>query len=117
MTDKPPLTVFSEVFGDTLRPAPQPTPPPAPTLASEGDAHNKLQRNVQLALEVHHKLMSAEPENAGDKRLALEAANMSVKAALATDRTALKARQENTMELFMLRVLFSRKRLGYAGQA
>jgi hypothetical protein len=101
----------TDLFGDTLRPAPQPAP--APTLASEGDAHNKLQRNVQLALEVHHKLMSTEPETAGDKRLALEAANMSVKAALATDRTALKARQENTMELFMLRVLFSRKRLGY----
>lgn len=97
---------------DRLEEALASTPSP-PVLATEGDAHNKLQRNVQLALEVHHKLMSAEPENAGDKRLALEAANMSVKAALATDRTALKARQENTMELFMLRVLFSRKRLGY----
>ena len=85
MTDKPTLAVFSEVFGDSLRPAPQPTPPPAPTLATEGDAHNKLQRNVDLALDVHHKFMTTEPETAGDKRLALEAANMSVKAALATD--------------------------------
>lgn len=84
------------------------SPPPKPVLTSDGDAHNKLQRNVQVALDIHHQLMLAEPETAGDKRLALEAANMSVKAALATDRTALKARQENTIEIVMLRVLFAR---------
>lgn len=48
----------------------------------------------------------------GDKRLALEAANMTVKAALATDKTALKARQDNTIARVLLRMLFYKKLRG-----
>jgi hypothetical protein len=97
------------VFGDTLRPAPQPAP--APTLATEGEAHSKLQRNVDLALDVHQQAMRANLPDVpqGDKRLMVESAHATIKAALATDRTALKARQENTIEIVMLRVLFARK--------
>lgn len=91
--------------------------PPKPTLTDEGsDAHNKLQRNVDVALDLHYEFMMADPESAGDKRLALESANTTIKAALATDRTALKARQENTIELVMLRVLFARKMHGIASK-
>ena len=88
--------------------------PPKPTLASEGDAHNKLQRNVDLALDVHQQAMRANLPDVpqGDKRLMVESAHATIKAALATDRTALKARQENTIELVMLRVLLARKARG-----
>jgi hypothetical protein len=116
MTDKPALVVFKEVFGDTLRSAQKPVPSPAPTLATEGDAHNKLQRNVDLALDVHKKAMDANLPDVpqGDKRLMVESAHATIKAALATDRTALRAHQDNIMELVMLRVLFARKLHGYA---
>ena len=40
-------------------------------------------------------------------------ATATVKAALTTDRTALKARQDRALERVFLRVLFHRKRLGY----
>ena len=86
--------------------------PPTPTLASDGEAHAQLKRNLAVALEVHRDFMVAERETAGDKRLALEAANMTVKAALTTDRTALKARQENTLERLFLNCLFQWKRMG-----
>jgi len=96
------------------------TPPPSGSamgLTSPGDeAHVKLKRNLSLALDRQHEFLGAPvtPEMpVSEKRMVLEAAGATVKAALATDRTALKARQDNTLELVMLRVLFHRKRLGY----
>ena len=53
--------------------------------------------------------MTAEQVTAGDKRLALEAANITVKAALTTDRTALKARADNTLERVLLRAIVVRR--------
>ena len=88
-----------------------PTSPP-PTLAAEGEAHSKLKRNLSKALDVHDKILDADlPPDLphGDKRLMLEAANATVKAALATDRAVLKARTDNVLELVFLRVLFHRK--------
>lgn len=90
-------------------------PAPPPTLAAEGEAHSKLKRNLDKALEVHLQAMSASLPGditAGDKRLMVESAHATVKAALATDRTALRAKQENTLELVFLRVLFHRWRMG-----
>jgi hypothetical protein len=102
-----------DLFDKALPPRP---PPPPPTLASEGEAHQKLKRNLDLALDVHNQAMRAElPPDlpAGEKRLMVETAHVTVKAALATDRTALRARQENTLEIVMLRILFARKQRGY----
>jgi hypothetical protein len=89
--------------------------PPTTGLTSDSEAHAKLKRNLTLALDVHKAAMSAELPDipVSDKRLMVETAHVTVKAALATDRTALKARQDNTLELVFLRVLFHRKRLGY----
>ena len=55
MPDKPATPIFNEVFGDILNPAaPQPEPPP--DLASE--AHSKLRRNLDLALDRHQELIA-----------------------------------------------------------
>jgi len=110
MTEKPALPVFAEVFSDVLRPAPQPAPP-----TTEEEAHTKLKRNLDLALERHGEILSqpiTEETNARDKRLAADVGASTIKAALTTDKTALKARQDNILELVMLRVIFHRKRMG-----
>jgi hypothetical protein len=84
-----------------------------PPLTSDAEAHTKLKRNLAVALDVHNEIMTfrldAPP---ADKRLALEAANATVKAALATDRAALKARQDNALERVFLRLLYYRKVMG-----
>jgi len=110
MTEKPAAPIFNELFGDVLHPAPQPEPDP--TLVS-AEAHAKLKRNLGVALDRHHDFMTADQVTAGDKRLALEAANNTVKAALATDRTALKAKSEKTIERVLLRLLVIRKMRGF----
>jgi hypothetical protein len=84
-------------------------------LTSEGEAHEQLKLNLSQALKLHKQIMNFElpPETtAGDKRLAADAANATIKAALTTDRTALKARQDNTLERLFLRVLFIAKSMG-----
>jgi hypothetical protein len=117
MTEKPTLPVFNEVFGDLLRPAPQPAPD-SEFAPSTGEAANaKLKRNLNLALERHKDIMSLDigPESpVGEKRLVLEAATATVKAALTTDRTALKARSNNTLERVFLRLLFIKLQMGRA---
>ncbi len=83
--------------------------PERPALTVEGEAHAKLKRNLSMALEVHKQAMAQELQGeGGDKRLALEAANTTVKAALTTDRTALKARADNTIERVLLRAIVVR---------
>lgn len=85
------------------------------SLTFEGEPHVKLKRNLSLALDVHQQAMKGElpPElPAGEKRLAVESASATVKAALATDRTALKARSEKLMEQVFLRLLFYKKLFG-----
>lgn len=81
------------------------------TLTSEGsEAHTLLKRNLTLALGVHRDAMTGQLEGeGGDKRLALEAANTTVKAALVTDRTALKARADNVIERVLLRAIVVRR--------
>jgi hypothetical protein len=107
MTEKPAAPIFNELFGDVLQPAPQPEPDPA--LVSE-EAHAKLKRNLSIALDVHKAAMEATLPNIeiGNKRLMVEAANMTVKAALTTDKTSLKARSEKTIERVLLRLLVIR---------
>jgi hypothetical protein len=103
--------IFNKVFGDALRPAPQPEPPPL--VATE--AHEKLRRNLGLALDRHHDLIAKPltPETtAHDKRLALEASTSTIKAALATDRTALRTRQEDTLGIALIRIWLSGVLLG-----
>ena len=81
------------------------------------EAHAKLKRNLDLALQRHEERLSqplAEETDLRNKRLVAEVANTTVEAALATDRNALKARQQNTIEIVMLRVLFARIRRGMA---
>jgi hypothetical protein len=97
--------------------APVPADVPEPPRAVAAEPYAKLKRNLDLALDVHKQALSASLPDvpASDKRLMVESAHATVKA-LATDRTAVKARQENTLELVMLRVLFARKRHGYASK-
>jgi hypothetical protein len=109
MTEKPSAPIFNEVFADILHSNPKPEPDP--TSVSE-EAHAKLRRNLDVALDRHHDFMIADQVTAGDKRLALEAANTTVKAALTTDRTALKAKSEKTIARVLLRLLFVRKSRG-----
>ena len=104
MTDK--TNIFREVFDEVLYTAPKPAP--ESPLVSDTELHAKLKRNLDLALDQHHNFMTAEQVTAGDKRLALEAANITVKAALTTDRTALKAKSERTIERVLLRLLVIR---------
>jgi hypothetical protein len=92
-----------------------PAPPPGTTLASEGEAHEQLKLNLKQALNLQKQIMGFDlsPDlTASDKRLAADAANATVKAALTTDRTALKARQDNTLERVFLRVLFHARVMG-----
>jgi hypothetical protein len=110
MPEKPSAPIFNEVFGHIRHSTPKPEPDP--TVSEE--AHVKLRRNLDLALNRHHDFMTADQVTAGDKRLALEAANTTVKAALTSDRTALKARNEKTIERVLLRLLFLRRQRGYA---
>jgi len=112
MTEKPALPIFNEVFGDLLRPAPQPAPEPAQTIGEEANA--KLKRNLDMALDVHQQAMSATLPDVpvGEKRLMVESAHMTVKAALTTDKTALKARSDNVLERVLLRCLFAAHRRG-----
>ena len=105
MAEKPSAPIFNEVFGHILHPTPKPEPDPA--LVSE-EAHVKLRRNLDLALDRHNDFMTADQVTAGDKRLALEAANTTIKAALTADRTALKAKSEKTIERVLLRLLVIR---------
>jgi hypothetical protein len=113
MTEKP--NVFKEVFGDALHPAPKPEPEPDPTLVSE-EAHAKLKRNLTKALDRHDALMDLPIDGpaatAGDKRIVLEAANATVKAALTTDRAALKAKSDNILYRVLLRAIFIRLESG-----
>jgi hypothetical protein len=104
MPEKPSAPIFNEVFGHILQPTPKPEPDP--TLSEE--AHAKLKRNLDVALDRHHDFMTADQVTASDRRLALESANMTVKAALTTDRTALKAKSEKTIERALLRLLVIR---------
>jgi len=98
---------FSDLSCDELFEGP-------PPLTTATEAHEKLKRNLDQALDWHSAAMAGELPDlpAGDKRLGQESANMTVKAALTTDRTALKARSEGIAERLALRTLFHRKRLG-----
>lgn len=80
----------------------------------EGEAHVKLKRNLDLALDRHKEIMADELQGVPHQtqRLIADVATATVKAALATDKTALKARQDNALERVFLRVLFHRKRRG-----
>jgi hypothetical protein len=92
-----------------------PADEPEPTRAVATEAHAKLKRNLDLALERHEEILSrpiVEETDVRNKRLVAEVATATVKAALTTDRTALKARQENTMERLFLRYLFVKRRNG-----
>ena len=87
--------------------------PPPPILTSS-EAHAKLKRNLDMALDVHQQAMSATLPDVpvGEKRLMVESAHATVKAALATDKTALRARSDNTLERILIRCLFYARRFG-----
>lgn len=111
MPDKPSAPIFNELFGDVLRPAPQAEPPPL--VAQE--SHAKLARNLSKALDRHNELMDLDigPDApANNKRVVLDAASTTIKAATTVDRTALKARSENVHEITMLRIWFAGVKLG-----
>jgi hypothetical protein len=96
---------------------PDPFDRPQPELPRfvESEAHELLKENLTLALGVHRQAMTGKlPANLpiGEKRLAVESAHTTVKAALQTDRAALRARQENTMEIAMIRIWFAGVTLG-----
>ena len=95
-------------------------PPAAPLAADEpepprtvaAEAHAKLTRNLDLALERHGEILSqpiAEETDVRNKRLVAEVATATVKAALTTDRTALKARSDKTIERVLLRAIVVRR--------
>ena len=71
-------------------------PPPYPLTGSGDDPTTpaaKLQRNLFLALDLLEKILSGETlgRSLRDRRLALEAATATIKAAIATDKNMLKA--------------------------
>ena len=86
------------------------------TLAFEGEPHTKLKRNLSKALDRQDELLDldiGEDAPIGHKRIVADVAGGVVKAALTTDRTALKARSEKVIERVLLRLLFIRKMRGY----
>ena len=92
--------------------APVPADEPEPPRAVAAEAHAKLKRNLDLALERHEEILSrpiAEETDARNKRLVAEVATATVKAALTTDRSALKARADNTIERVLLRAIVVRR--------
>jgi hypothetical protein len=96
---------------DFLFPPPAPQPAPEPPRVIPTEAHAKLARNLDTALDVHHAAMSANLPDVplGDKRLMVESANSTLKASFAVDRSALRARRENSIEVVMLRIYFTKK--------
>lgn len=98
---------------DTGPPAsPRPADEPEPPCAVAAEAHAKLKQNLDLALERHGEILSqpiAEETDVRSKRLVAEVATATVKAALTTDRTALKARADNTIERLLLRAIVVRR--------
>ena len=88
--------------------------PPEPPVVAESAAHEQLKANLDLALGVHRRAMSAELPNipTADKRLMVESAHVTVRAALQTDSNALRARENNVLELVLWRVVFERIRRG-----
>lgn len=105
-----------DIFDAEPPAAPLPAGEPEPPHAVAAEAHAKLKRNLDLALERHEEILSqpiAEETDVRNKRLVAEVATATVKAALTTDRTALKARSDRTIERVLLRLLFYRKLHGY----
>jgi hypothetical protein len=93
--------------------------PPAdesePPRAVATEAHAKLRQNLDLALQRHKEMLSqriTEETDIRNKRLVAEVATATVKAALATDRTALKARSDNIIARVLLRAIFTRLTMG-----
>jgi len=75
----------------------------------------KLKRNLDLALERHEEILSqpiAEETDVRNKRLVAEVATATVKAAISTDKNALKARQDNILERVLLHCLFHARKFG-----
>jgi hypothetical protein len=101
---------------DAGEPAAQPTyNEPEPPRVAATEAHTKLKRNLDLALERHEEILSrpiAEESDVRSKRLVAEVATATVKAALTTDRAALKARSDNITDRTLLRLLFIRYQMG-----
>ncbi len=82
----------------------------------------KIGRSVRyrlsdLALERHEEILSqpiTEETDLRNKRLVAEVATATVKAAISTDKTALKACRDNILERVFLRILVHQKLLGEA---
>jgi hypothetical protein len=88
---------------------------PEPPRVAATEAHAKLKRNLDLALERHKEILSpaiAQETDVRNKRLVAEVATATVKAVLTTDRTALKARSDNITDRTLLRLLFIRYQRG-----
>ena len=109
MTEKPSLTILDEVFGAAQRTDPKPE-----TLVSDNtEAHSKLKRNLSKALDRQDELLDGPTTTVGERMVIASVAATTVKAALSTDRTALKARADNVIEQVLLRAIVVRAYRGY----
>lgn len=81
-------------------------------LTSEGEPHAKLKRNLVKALDRQDELLDSDTSTIGGRMVVAGVAATVVRAALTTDKTALKARSDNTLERVLLRLVFYRKLLG-----
>jgi hypothetical protein len=111
-----PFDVFDAVFGPSqgeALPSAVPTAEEPPRIVADGP-HAKLRRNLDLALDRHAEILAKAitPESdASDKRLVAETATATVKAANSIDRTALAARQDDTLKLVLARMKEEQARL------
>jgi hypothetical protein len=104
---KSPFDVFDAKPTAALSPANE----PEPSRAVATEAHAKLKRNLDLALERHEEILSqpiAGEIDVRKKRLVAEVATATIKASVTTDRTALKARSDNIIARVLLRAIFTR---------
>jgi threonine aldolase len=104
-----------DIFDSELPAAPPPAAEPESSRVVAAEALAKLKRNLDLALERHEEILSqpiAEEVDVRKKRLVAEVATATVKAALTTDKTALKARSDNVIERVLLRAVYVRLKYG-----
>lgn len=90
-------------------------PPSKATLAFEGEPHEQLKRNLKKALLRQDELLDVSTETVGGQMVVAGVAATVVKAALTTDRTALKARSDNnSFKRVLLKLLFLKVQRGDA---
>jgi hypothetical protein len=107
--------VFDDIFGPELNPV-APEPPPVAAQLVGGDAHAKLGRNLDLALQRQTEILSkpiTDETEPREKRLVADTAHMVVKTAAGIDASRLQARgDDDSLARIFQKIAEAKQRLG-----